>query len=207
MLSPRSPVRLRRTMQIGADQSYVLGLFNTSNTDGNGIVSIDLSSLLTSPASVSAAVNAAKPVAPTPPWNATETTAQASAAVQSALAGHSLVDLNAAKLDLPGASADYKKLFALYQGLNTLQDLAQQAQRQGNDGAGQGADLEGLRERPRRDPEIRRGHRPSINCGWRTARSPASRPPSSWSRRRRPPTPPRPSPRRRRTLSRPIRAT
>ena len=31
-----------------------------------------------------------------------------------------IIDEGAAKLDLPGASADYKKLFALYQGLGTL---------------------------------------------------------------------------------------
>ena len=42
------------------------------------------------------------------------------------VAGHKIVDESAAKLDLPGASADYKKLFALYQGLGTLSDMATQ---------------------------------------------------------------------------------
>ncbi|WP_372786389.1 hypothetical protein [Phenylobacterium sp.] len=119
-------------MQI--DQSYVLGLFNSSNTDSHGVISMDLSSLLTPAPAGSAGSNLpARPVAPTAPWNsAPETVSQASAAVQSALAGHPLVDVTAAKLDLPGASADYKKLFALYQGLNTLLDIAQRASAKGN---------------------------------------------------------------------------
>jgi hypothetical protein len=65
-------------------------------------------------------------VAPTAPWTAQVTPAQASANVTAALAGHKIVDENAAKLDLSGASADYKKLFALYQGLGTLSDMANQ---------------------------------------------------------------------------------
>ncbi|HEV7385100.1 MAG TPA: hypothetical protein VGN89_09490 [Phenylobacterium sp.] len=117
-------------MQI--NQSYVLGLFNTSNSSSNGVISMDLSSLLTSGSAGSAGSNTpAKPVAPTAPWTTPQTKPQASAAVQAALAGHSLIDVSAAKLDLPGASTDYKKLFALYQGLNTLLDVGQQAQAKG----------------------------------------------------------------------------
>jgi hypothetical protein len=63
-------------------------------------------------------------VAPTAPWSKLPTQKETSAAVASALAGHKLVDEHAAKLDLPGASTDYKKLFALYNGLETLGDLA-----------------------------------------------------------------------------------
>lgn len=118
-------------MLIGANQSYLLGLFNT-NSDSNGIISMDLSSLITgSSASAAAALAPKAPVAPTPPWSNPETPAQSSASVQSALAGHSIIDPNAAKLDLPGASSDYKNLFALYQGLSTLQDIATQAQGKG----------------------------------------------------------------------------
>src|SRR5437899_1084452 len=108
-------------MQIAANQSYLLGLFNSSNTDSNDIISMDLSSLVTGGSAASPSNTPAQRVAPTPPWRSVETTAQASAAVNGALAGHALVDVNAAQLDLPGASTDYKKLFALYQGLNTLQ--------------------------------------------------------------------------------------
>jgi hypothetical protein len=70
-------------------------------------------------------------VAPTAPWNTSETPKQASANVTAALAGHKFVDESAAKLDLSGASADYKKLFALYQGLGTLNDLATQIKTKG----------------------------------------------------------------------------
>src|SRR4051812_14654439 len=65
-------------------------------------------------------------VAPTAPWTNPPTAAQTSATVTAALAGHKVVDESAAKLDLPGASADYKKLFALYQGMSTLSDMATQ---------------------------------------------------------------------------------
>jgi hypothetical protein len=67
-----------------------------------------------------------KKVAPTPPWQDAATSS--TAAVKSALAGHKLIDENAAQLDLAGASADYRKLFALYQGLNTLSGLVDGAQ-------------------------------------------------------------------------------
>ena len=113
-------------MQIG-DQSYVLGLFNTTSNTTNGIISLDLSTLLTPGTSASGASTPNKPVAPTPPWNSSETALQASANVQSALAGQSIVNESAAKLDLPGASADYRKLFTLYQGLSTLMDMANRA--------------------------------------------------------------------------------
>jgi hypothetical protein len=114
-------------MQIGFNQSYLLNLFNTSNTS-NGIVSMDLSSLLASSSSTSSSATPPKQVAPTPPWNSTETSAQASANVRTALAGDPIINEGAAQLDLPGASADYKKLFALYKGLDTLLNIAKQAQ-------------------------------------------------------------------------------
>lgn len=116
-------------MQIG-NQSYVLGLFNTTNTktDSNGFISMDISSLVTGSSSANAAAfTASRPVAPTPPWNAGETPTQARANVQAALSGQSVINEGAAKLDLPGASSDYKKLFALYQGLSTLMDIANRA--------------------------------------------------------------------------------
>jgi len=72
---------------------------------------------------------AAKKVAPTPPWQTQLTpTTTAAKAVQSLIAGHSLIDENAAQLDLAGSSADYKKLFALYQGLGTLLQVTEGAQ-------------------------------------------------------------------------------
>jgi len=70
---------------------------------------------------------ASKKYAPTAPWSITNTNVekQISEAVKSAMLGRKLVDENAAQLDLPGASADYRKLFALYQGLSTLNGVAE----------------------------------------------------------------------------------
>ena len=96
----------------------------------------------------------AKPAAPTPPWQSaansstsspsststassvsTKTTAAPpppplSATAKVALDGGKFFDPNAAKLDVQGANAntnqDYKDLFAVYQGLDSLNQLAQQ---------------------------------------------------------------------------------
>jgi hypothetical protein len=70
-------------------------------------------------------------VAPTAPWIKTPTPAETTAAVKAALAGRKVVNENAAQLDLPGASDDYRKLFALYGGLSTLNDLVTQVQKKG----------------------------------------------------------------------------
>jgi hypothetical protein len=99
-------------MILGIDTSVLLGYYQAK------------AGLAPSAGSGTGAGSAPAQVAPTPPWNQTETSQQASANVTAALAGHKIVDEDAAKLDLPGASADYKKLFALYQGLGTLSDLA-----------------------------------------------------------------------------------
>ena len=111
-------------MQIGSDQSYVLGLFNTTNTS-QGVTTMDLSSLTAAGQAAGAAP--AKRVAPTPPWNYSETPTQAKANVRTALAGQPIVNEAAAQLNLAGASADYKKLFALYKALDTLSNIAAQA--------------------------------------------------------------------------------
>jgi hypothetical protein len=110
-------------MQIG-DQSYVLALFNKTNTT-NGVTQMDLSSLTA--AGQAAAAAPAKRVAPTPPWNVSEPAAQAKANVQTALAGQPIINESATQIDLPGASADYQKLFALYKALDTLSNIAAQA--------------------------------------------------------------------------------
>lgn len=70
---------------------------------------------------------ASKKVAPSAPWlSNTQTPAEASALVKAALSGRKIIDESSAQLDLPGASADYRKLFALYQGLSTLSSVAEQ---------------------------------------------------------------------------------
>ena len=67
---------------------------------------------------------AGKRYAPTPPWDPSAKVPRSSALVQSVMAGRSFINEGAAQLDLPGASSDYRKLFALYQGLNALSGLA-----------------------------------------------------------------------------------
>lgn len=64
---------------------------------------------------------------PTPPWSSTAKVPEPSALLRGALAGRRLIDETAARLDLSSASTDYKKLFAVYQGLQSLQALAERA--------------------------------------------------------------------------------
>ena len=49
---------------------------------------------------------------PTPPWGTGSTAPQISALTKNFLAGGQLMDATAAKLDVPGASADYKRVLA-----------------------------------------------------------------------------------------------
>lgn len=65
---------------------------------------------------------------PTPPWS-TEAVARPSTSslLQSALAGRRLIDESSARLDLGGVSTDYRKLFALYRGLESLSAMADRA--------------------------------------------------------------------------------
>ncbi|HEX7760639.1 MAG TPA: hypothetical protein VF459_14120 [Caulobacteraceae bacterium] len=65
--------------------------------------------------------------APTPPWDVSSGAPRESTLVQNALAGLPFINQNAAQLDMPGASSDYRNLFSLYQGLNSLYGLADQA--------------------------------------------------------------------------------
>lgn len=106
------------------NNSYLLSLYGGSSSSGANLFatvaggaaqSNDTSALIT------AAANAkAKP--PTAPWRRAE--AADDALVRQALMGKRFVDDNAAQLDVRGASDDYRKLFAVYQGLNTLEALA-----------------------------------------------------------------------------------
>jgi hypothetical protein len=68
---------------------------------------------------------------PTAPWHVGVERAEPSDLVRSALAGRGLINEGAAEVDLSGASADYRKLFTLYQGLNTLTALANRAAESG----------------------------------------------------------------------------
>lgn len=70
-------------------------------------------------------------VAPTAPWNQSSSAAILSAAVKSVMGGQRFINENAARLDLVGASTDYRKLFALYQGLGALSNVASQSDGKG----------------------------------------------------------------------------
>ncbi len=94
------------------DNGYLLGLYGGTST------SLGLSSGLTA---------AAKKKQPTPPWDSKAVTPQASALVRAALGGRRIIDEGQAKVDLNTATGDYRKLFALYQGLETLTALANRA--------------------------------------------------------------------------------
>lgn len=95
------------------NNSYLLGLYGISS---------DTASLIG--ASTSAVV---KKTQPTAPWASTAEVAKPSDMVRAALAGRRLINEGSIDLDLAGASADYRKLFALYQGLNSLSALADRA--------------------------------------------------------------------------------
>lgn len=64
---------------------------------------------------------------PTPPWSSAAGVPEQSALLRGALAGRRLINESSAKLDLASASSDYRKLFAVYQGLQSLQALADRA--------------------------------------------------------------------------------
>lgn len=105
-------------MVTSIDPSLLLGIYNSRLGASGGM---DLSSPST----------AKQRVAPTAPWTQPTTPEAASAAVKAALSGRKLINENAAQLDLPNASTDYRKLFALYQGLSTLSGLVDQVQKKG----------------------------------------------------------------------------
>lgn len=96
------------------DNSYLLGLFGGTSTFSSGGLS-GTSSLATRKAQ------------PTPPWSSSAVVPEQEALVRSALGGRRLINEDAAKLDVASASDDYRRLFALYQGLESLNALANRA--------------------------------------------------------------------------------
>lgn len=68
---------------------------------------------------------------PTAPWAIDVKAPEPDSLVRAALGGRRLINEGAARLDLPGASTDYRKLFALYQGLSSLNALAGRAGERG----------------------------------------------------------------------------
>src|SRR5215217_1339235 len=111
-------------MAVNFDSSVLLGFYQAKYGGGTNLMT---------PGGTPAAVGAdGKPkYAPTSPWDTKSVAPKASELIKQALAGRRFIDEGAVQLDLPGASADYKKLFALYQGLNALTGLADRAQTAG----------------------------------------------------------------------------
>lgn len=97
------------------DNSYLLGLFGSSSTG-----TTSYGSALSSAAS--------RKKQPTAPWSTSSSAMpEASQLVRAALGGRKIINDSDVDIDVKGASADYKKLFALYQGLETLTQLANRA--------------------------------------------------------------------------------
>lgn len=109
-------------MVISVDTSLLLGLYQSRTTSLLGAAAGGGSSL---------GLGGSKKVAPTAPWSGQSTATPASELIKTALRGAKFIDESAAQLDLQGASADYRKLFALYQGLSTLSSLAERMQAKG----------------------------------------------------------------------------
>ena len=105
----------------GITSNYLLGLYGVSSDTIAGLNAFG--------SSITAAAN--KKADPTPPWATASKAPQSSALVKSVLAGRKFIDESAAQLDVKGASQDYRKLFALYQGLNALHGLAERMDAKG----------------------------------------------------------------------------
>lgn len=98
--------------------SYLLGLFG-----GTAQMGLDTTTAAT--------LRQAARKQPTPPWSTSVEPPKADALVRAALGGRKFINENAAQLDIKGASADYRKLFALYQGLDTLNALVNRSTTKG----------------------------------------------------------------------------
>ncbi|WP_312165339.1 hypothetical protein [Phenylobacterium sp.] len=76
--------------------------------------------------SPTSAVGAVKK-APTPPWSSLSKAPKADEMLQSVMMGRKFIDEYQTQLDVKGASEDYRQLFAMHQGLATLEALARKA--------------------------------------------------------------------------------
>lgn len=117
MLAPRAPSQVRRgPVTISFDPNVLLSWYQAQA----GVAAAAAASR--GVASSATAQTAAQ--VPTAPWNDPSQATQASALITQALSGAAFVDEKAAKVDVTTADADYKRLFAINQGLLTLQALA-----------------------------------------------------------------------------------
>ena len=99
------------------DNGYLLGLFG-----GTAMTSSSLASTY---------AGTTRKAQPTPPWSTSAKAPEPSALLRAALGGRAFINEDAAQLDVKDASSDYRKLFALYSGLETLNVLANRAATKG----------------------------------------------------------------------------
>lgn len=100
------------------NNSYLLGLFGGTAPTALGTTTAD-------------GLRQAARKQPTPPWSTSVEPPKADALVRAALGGRKFINEDAAQLDTKAASTDYRKLFALYQGLDTLNALVNRAATRG----------------------------------------------------------------------------
>ena len=100
------------------NNSYLLGLFG-----GTAPLALDTTTAAT--------LRQAARKQPTPPWSTSAEPPKPDALVRAALGGRKFINEDAAQLDVKTASADYRKLFALYQGLDTLNALVNRSATKG----------------------------------------------------------------------------
>ena len=117
----------------GVSSSYLLQSGRGGGYSSSGLSADLLASVSAARTGSAASVTTGRLYAPTAPWSVTARANPAnnaellSKAAKAVVAGADVIDEESAKLDLPRASSDYKKLFALYNGLNTLSQLAENA--------------------------------------------------------------------------------
>lgn len=109
---------------IGFDANLLLSFYQSRLTNA-GVASSAGSSTGAS------ALLAKRAAAPTPPWSTLSTAAEPKDLVKSVLAGRNFINESAVRSDVRGASADYNKLFALHQALETLTEVAKRSDEKG----------------------------------------------------------------------------
>jgi hypothetical protein len=93
-----------------------------------GILAGSSSSSTSASSGANGATSPTSPTAPqvTPPWNAKNASSAATTLATQVVNGQNIINPNAAQTDVKGASAEYKSLFTLYQGLNALNGMTTQ---------------------------------------------------------------------------------
>lgn len=113
----------------GTDTSWLTNYYDTKAglTGAGTSASNSSSSAVTGPTTKSNSPTGSDS-GPTAPWNASDATSQDSALFQQVMQGQAFIKPSRVTSDALNADPDYNKLFALYQGLDALQQIATAAQ-------------------------------------------------------------------------------